>query len=469
MGPDVFARVLTSLTVILALTMAACSTSDRRSTSFDGAQATVDARPRDSGTLSRIDSREPTPSDDAGDPDAAPITSADALAQSRADGSAEGVEDALASGAEAGTVSIADAGGAPAPAEFACLNDAQRVRSLRGQFDTTFKTTVMADEAIDARQAHFVVHRAMLGPAGPDVEVNSQNAVWIPKGPAGGCWAGGLIESDYSRCSTFHDNKATDPGAVSWGQPGFKVQGVAIRNIEDDLRPHDGADIIFPGLSPANTKFNPADDFDVSSVWTEYIRGDCFENDGYAGGRLRDSLFDGCNAWMSETPGVRLARLPPEFHKQAIEVRNMLNGQSKTVLIDKILLRMSAMPYPNTETAFGKVTVNGIPYGGGPFFKVLPRSPRLVVTNSIFVFDPLLAGTDTFDFPETITSCSNNVIVWLGAGDFPGRHPDCFRVTKDVNVWKAAVRDWHARHPNVGKAWKPPVEKMGEIALVSCN
>jgi hypothetical protein len=51
--------------------------------------------------------------------------------------------------------------------------------------------------------------------------------------------------------------------------------------------------------------------------------------------------------------------------------------------------------------------------------------------------------------PGKLSGCANNVMVWLGPGDFPTTLPDCFTVTKDRTVWDNAVADWLARHPDV--------------------
>ena len=57
-----------------------------------------------------------------------------------------------------------------------------------------------------------------------------------------------------------------------------------------------------------------------------------------------------------------------------------------------------------------------------------------------------------------IKSCSNNLIVWTGAGDWPdqswpellnAKFPGCFKVTKDINVWNAAKQNWINCHPMV--------------------
>jgi hypothetical protein len=48
-----------------------------------------------------------------------------------------------------------------------------------------------------------------------------------------------------------------------------------------------------------------------------------------------------------------------------------------------------------------------------------------------------------------LTSCSNNVMVWLGQGSYPTALPSCFTVTRDRSVWDRAVAEWKARHPHV--------------------
>jgi hypothetical protein len=49
-----------------------------------------------------------------------------------------------------------------------------------------------------------------------------------------------------------------------------------------------------------------------------------------------------------------------------------------------------------------------------------------------------------------LVGCSNNVMVWLGGGDYPTTLPDCFTVTSDRSVWDTAVQAWKAQHPHVG-------------------
>jgi hypothetical protein len=49
--------------------------------------------------------------------------------------------------------------------------------------------------------------------------------------------------------------------------------------------------------------------------------------------------------------------------------------------------------------------------------------------------------------PGKLLDCSDNVVVWLGPGEFPARLPSCFKVTKDPAVWDEAVAAWKATHP----------------------
>jgi hypothetical protein len=358
------------------------------------------------------------------------------------------------------------AAGGTVTSEFSCLNNTQTLRVLP-EIVENLKLTILPDEAIDARGTYFkIIKKNLLNVRrGPANEVNMQNAIWIPKGPEGGCFAGGRIESDFDICASWNEIKAYDPGSISWGQNNIKIQGVYMHNVEDALRPHDGADVIVPS-SPANTKFNPGDNFEVSHIWAEYVRDDCLENDAYAGGIIRDSLFDGCNTGFSETPGMRTARIDPSDEAEARAKRRALDGRGKTVTLDGVLLRMQAMPNPNNPKA-GDPVRNGTVYGGGPLFKVMDKAPRFSIKNSIFAFDA--RSSLTYNFPP-LRECSNNAIVWLGEGSFPGNFPrNCFTLTTDANVWKNAVKDWHRRNPNVGKEFKPPVEKMDKLSWVECT
>ena len=43
-------------------------------------------------------------------------------------------------------------------------------------------------------------------------------------------------------------------------------------------------------------------------------------------------------------------------------------------------------------------------------------------------------------------SCTNNTLIWVGEGDYPGRLPDCFEVIDGQRAWRAARRAWREQH-----------------------
>jgi hypothetical protein len=105
----------------------------------------------------------------------------------------------------------------------------------------------------------------------------------------------------------------------------------------------------------------------------------------------------------------------------------------------------------------GSVTADGLGHAG--FFKwhkwddpANSISPKLALHDNVFLAERVGdVGPDRMGVPPgQIASCSNNVIVWLGAGPFPGTLPaGCFTVTTDRRVWDTAVATWIARHPGV--------------------
>lgn len=345
-----------------------------------------------------------------------------------------------------------------------CLADDRIIEVLDGPMGKV-RVEVDSNETVDARNAQVEIRERDLIPV-PERRVNENNGIRIlDRGHDGGCWTGGTVVGDFDWCASWRALKELDHAAISIGNTGLKVERLHVRNVEDAIRVHDGADLILPS-SPPDTKFFPANGFEISSVWAEYVRDDCIENDAYAGGVIRDSLLDGCNTGISQTPGMRLRRLAPEHRADARRLRDEIDGTGRTVILNRVLLRMQLFPHPNRPDRQW-VQKDGIVYGGGELFKIRDRSPRFAIRDSIFAFDGRTKGS--FSFPK-LADCANNTIVWLGEGDFPGHYPEsCFEVTTDVGVWRRAVRDWHARHPEVGAAYKPAPDAMGDTSLVECH
>jgi len=89
--------------------------------------------------------------------------------------------------------------------------------------------------------------------------------------------------------------------------------------------------------------------------------------------------------------------------------------------------------------------------GHAQFFKWDPLATKLALHDNVFMVAEVgNSGTGAMGIPDTLTDCSNTVMVWLGAGPYPTSLPSCFTVTTDRAVWDAAVADWKARHPGVG-------------------
>lgn len=207
-------------------------------------------------------------------------------------------------------------------------------------------------------------------------------------------------------------------------RPDFEGLQTKITNVGDALR--------FTGQ---------ATNWELRGVHVTRAHDDCVENDGMNSGIVDDSFFDGCYVFYS-------ARRPQGEGK---------DGGANTFTLTDSLVRLEHMPS----------VYNGDPNGGhGPFFKLsanpdFGRSPRMVIRDTVFrADDPSYNGsmgvpkydhdkdpaTPHLDYlaPE---DCSNNTMVWLGEGPFPGNLPDCFTITTDPAVWDAAVADWWNRRP----------------------
>jgi hypothetical protein len=194
------------------------------------------------------------------------------------------------------------------------------------------------------------------------------------------------------------------------------VDGLRVDNVTDGVRPRDGGD------------------FTIRNVWLSYVRDDCIENDHLHGGLVEDSLFDGCFVGFSARPS------PPI-------IASGYDGAANVWTIRRSLVRLEAMPGPPGTSADGR--------GHGGFFKwhlwddpARSLSPRLALHDNVFLVER--AGNLPEDRmgvpPGKLASCSNNVVVWLGSGEYPAALPACFTLSRDRAVWDAAVADWHRRH-----------------------
>ena len=100
----------------------------------------------------------------------------------------------------------------------------------------------------------------------------------------------------------------------------------------------------------------------------------------------------------------------------------------------------------------------GLIPGHGAFFKWGSdgTSPKLALHNNIFRVDQPSNSSNGLGIPDgKLESCSNNVVVWLGEGDFPDPLPEtfrgqpCFTITTDPTVWDGAVQQWKLHHADM--------------------
>jgi hypothetical protein len=280
-------------------------------------------------------------------------------------------------------------GGDPAPSAGSCLNQSGPLITLSGtqsRFDKRDATA--ANTKFDARQAWWT------GTTAFPVLFGTQQTPGI-------CWSGGRIQGGWSggtSWSTYHSSA----GLFS-ESPNATVEDVTISNYGDAIR-----------------QVDYAENWTIRRMHVVDAHDDCVENDRLYAGLIEDALFEGCYVFLSSRPGSGV-ELP-------------VNGSNKVVTIRSTLVWHKPMPS----------VYRGPTPGTGPLFKWSPTGNQLAIHNSIFRVDQVPNHGD-LEIPN-IVSCSNNTIVWLGAGSYPARLPACFRVTTDKSVWDQAVAAWKTQH-----------------------
>ncbi len=247
--------------------------------------------------------------------------------------------------------------------------------------------------------------------------VDARTARWNGKqdyavelsGDARICLSGGRIRGQWSSDTGWKTMHGT--GAVVVDAPGAIVEDLRVDAYGDSLR-----------------LLDRSQNFLVRRVHLSYSRDDCIENDWLHSGTVEDSLLDGCyNAFSART-----------YDGQD----NVDDGDHNVWTIKNSLVRLQPMPRPYEDQ--GRIP------GTAGFFKWDDHGPKLSLTGNVFRADQP-ANTVGLAIPEgKLAHCADNVMVWLGHGDYPEKLPSCFRVTKDVHVWDKAVERWKKRH-----AWNP--------------
>jgi hypothetical protein len=305
---------------------------------------------------------------------------------------------------------------------FACLSEAGPLIEIRGKQDyEAYKNRSFADNTrFDADGALWYTRQA------PDYKTLYPINIG---GGEGACWAGGIV-------------LGTNPYDSSWGQLYAKISERRRRNSASIVWTK-APDFVLDGIRIHNTwdaaRIRPdSGDFTIKNVWITYNRDDCVENDNLQGGVIDDSLFDGCYVAFSARGGPKSDN----------------DGSDNVWTIQNSLIRLGPMPGAHNEGPDPQQ-----PGHKGWFKWRIGKGPKLVLHNNVFMVEqrsnmpdrvagipPLARNGD----PEVeIVDCRNNVMVWLGEGEYPYHLHDCFTVTKDRSIWERAKQDWIERHPKV--------------------
>jgi hypothetical protein len=285
-------------------------------------------------------------------------------------------------------------------AAFACLAQEGPLVELPAEADDRYSDRDLdASTRIDARAAVF--------------HASSANRYPISlAGDGGVCVAGGTVLGQADRNDTWEASHDVNSFGIAWTNPDLVVDGLRVDDVTDGVRPYGGAR-----------------NFTVRDAWLSYIRDDCIENDHLHGGLIDDSLFDGCYVGVAARPTT------------GIEAEGF-DGRDEVLTITRSLIRLQRMPGPRGGQSADR--------GHGVLFKWDDLAPRIALHGNVFLVEDAAFDGSDMGFPDRIASCSDNVLVWLGEGEYPEPLPGCVELTRDRRVWDEAVVDWHARNPHVG-------------------
>jgi 3-phytase len=294
---------------------------------------------------------------------------------------------------------------------FSCLaSPADEV--LSGTFTDGYYTRSMPPgTVIDATAATFV-HCSRPAP-GASCATNIYPVNLGPASGHGACWSGGLVVGENDPDASWEDMHDPNNAGFAFENASFTLEGLRMHNVGDGIRPRGGAQ-----------------GFLIKDVWLSGIRDDCIENDHFHGGTIADSLFDGCFSGFS-------ARRSDDAE----------DGRTNVVTIRNTLVRLEAMPDPPDGGSLGhKAFFKWMDWGDGD-----SPSPRLALYDNVFMAEQRGETSDEKMGipPGKLDGCANNLMVWLGPGDYPAVLPDCFTIVTERAVWDRARADWIARHPGL--------------------
>src|SRR5581483_6137227 len=285
----------------------------------------------------------------------------------------------LRSGAHTITATATDAGGRSASATVGIT--VAPLFTLQGTSTTSFTKSALALKTlIDATAATFLASPTNLYPFNLD-------------GDGGVVLTGGTVLGQYDRTWSWQQMHDLNNAGVAFGNDHFTVDGVRIDNVTDGIRP------------------KSAGGFVIRNSWLTYVRDDCVENDHMNDGLIDDTLFDGCYTGFSARPSQSI-------------IDSGYSGVGKIWTIQNSLVRLQPMTGPNGGSADD--------LGTEGFFKwhkwdppATSLSPDLSLQNNTFMAGR--KGQVTADRmgipPGHLANCSNNIMVWLGPGNYPPTLP----------------------------------------------
>ena len=244
--------------------------------------------------------------------------------------------------------------------------------------------------------------------------------------PSIGCWYGGTVHGAWDE---------NDP-ELDWETPYHRSTGLMLEHghfLVENISIHGQGDGI------ASYGENNV----IDAAYLTDIHDDCIENDDLHDLSVVNSFLDGCYVAFSARS---FEHVPP------------FDGRGRVMEVRNSLVRLEAQP----EHLLFKPRAGEGP-GHGQFFKWNhPGGPDEDIALGLALHDNLfVAGRDSRnpggrglleEALGSITSCSGNLIVWLGEGPFPdlgsireaGFGEDCFRISTDEREWRAAEAAWHA-------------------------
>ena len=251
------------------------------------------------------------------------------------------------------------------------------------------------------------------GTTGRAVEIFGTN-------PAGGgtniTWRGGVIVGSIPPSWSWRTTHDFGGGGIFLQNDGpIEWQYLRIHNVEDGIKPREA-----PAYSNTGSWL-------LRDCYFTAIRDDAIENDRFEPGTVRDCLFDGVYAFISE-------------QDENVESSSPIGqNEDNTIYIIRVYVRL----YGTNDAE-----------GPGKWFKWLGEVPhhKLAVSDSVFAIgsEPRLGWADEKIPAEVSWVGNNNFILWLGApGAYGGPKPagvTFLEGTAAQDKWIAVRNTWLTDH-----------------------